>query len=362
MFEQLDDLEAELERLERDLPEIYAAGDRRGRARRGSSARRAEAARRRVPRRGRGAEPDLADARELLGGEADAEMRDYLKAEIAEKEAQLDELDAEIRELLLPRDPNEGRNVIVEIQGTEGGEEAQPLGRRPLPHVPALRRAQRLEARGARRSQPSDTAASATSRSSSRATTRGRASSTRAGRTACSGFPRPRARVASTRARRRSRCCPRPRRSTSTIDPNDLEIDVFRVDRPGRAVGEHDRLGGADHAQADRASSSPARTRRASCRTRTRRCASCAARLLQIEQERQHAELSSARREQVKGGGRSEKIRTYNYKENRVTDHRIGLTVHALDRVLGGELDDDRRRARRRGTCGAARRRLRTRL
>ena len=50
--------------------------------------------------------------------------------------------------------------------------------------------------------------------------------------------------------------------------------------------------------------------------------------------------MSAARKEQVKGGGRSEKIRTYNYKENRVTDHRIGLTVHALDRVLAGDLDE----------------------
>ena len=50
--------------------------------------------------------------------------------------------------------------------------------------------------------------------------------------------------------------------------------------------------------------------------------------------------MSAARREQVKGGGRSEKIRTYNFKENRVTDHRIGLTVHALDRVLAGDLDE----------------------
>ena len=50
--------------------------------------------------------------------------------------------------------------------------------------------------------------------------------------------------------------------------------------------------------------------------------------------------MSAARREQVKGGGRSEKIRTYNFKDNRVTDHRIGLTVHALDRVLAGDLDE----------------------
>ena len=57
----------------------------------------------------------------------------------------------------------------------------------------------------------------------------------------------------------------------------------------------------------------------------------------------------------MKGGGRSEKIRTYNYKENRVTDHRIGLTLHSLDQVLAGELDDDRRRARgRRARSGSS--------
>jgi peptide chain release factor 1 len=50
--------------------------------------------------------------------------------------------------------------------------------------------------------------------------------------------------------------------------------------------------------------------------------------------------VSAARKEQVKGGGRSEKIRTYNYKDNRVTDHRIKLTLHALDRVLSGDLDE----------------------
>ncbi len=63
------------------------------------------------------------------------------------------------------------------------------------------------------------------------------------------------------------------------------------------------------------------------------------ARLLQVEQERHAAEVSNARRAQVGGGGRSEKVRTYNFKENRVTDHRIGLTVHKLDQVLEGDLD-----------------------
>jgi peptide chain release factor 1 len=63
------------------------------------------------------------------------------------------------------------------------------------------------------------------------------------------------------------------------------------------------------------------------------------ARLLQAGQQRQADELSSARKAQVGGGGRSEKIRTYNFKENRVTDHRVGLTLHSLDHVLQGDLD-----------------------
>jgi peptide chain release factor 1 len=64
-------------------------------------------------------------------------------------------------------------------------------------------------------------------------------------------------------------------------------------------------------------------------------------RLLKAEQDRQAAEMSETRRGQTGGGGRSEKIRTYNFKENRVTDHRIGLTLHKLDRILGeGELDE----------------------
>ncbi len=63
------------------------------------------------------------------------------------------------------------------------------------------------------------------------------------------------------------------------------------------------------------------------------------ARLLKLEQDRQSAELSAERKGQVGGGGRSEKIRTYNYKENRVTDHRINLTLYKLDKVLAGELD-----------------------
>ena len=64
------------------------------------------------------------------------------------------------------------------------------------------------------------------------------------------------------------------------------------------------------------------------------------ARLYQLESERQQSELAGARRSQVGSGERSEKIRTYNYKDNRVTDHRIGLTLKRLDQVLAGDLDE----------------------
>jgi peptide chain release factor 1 len=63
-------------------------------------------------------------------------------------------------------------------------------------------------------------------------------------------------------------------------------------------------------------------------------------RLRRLEEERQQAEASSLRRSQVGSGGRAEKIRTYNFKENRVTDHRVQLTLHKLDRILDGELDE----------------------
>ena len=124
------------------------------------------------------------------------------------------------------------------------------------------------------------------------------------------------------------------------IDPNDLQIDVYRSSRPRRPVGQHHRLGGAHHAQADRASSSRCRTRRASCRTARRRCASCARASTSARWPSSRPRAADARRSQVGTGDRAEKIRTYNFRERRVTDHRIKLTAHNLDAVLEGELDE----------------------
>ena len=129
------------------------------------------------------------------------------------------------------------------------------------------------------------------------------------------------------------------------IDPNDLEIDVFRATGPGgQSVNTTDSAVRITHKPSGLVVS--CQDEKSQLQNKDKALRILRSRLLQIEQERQHAEQSAARREQVKGGGRSEKIRTYNYKENRVTDHRIGLTVHALDRVLGGDLDESSTRSR----------------
>jgi Protein chain release factor A len=88
------------------------------------------------------------------------------------------------------------------------------------------------------------------------------------------------------------------------------------------------------------ASSCRCRTRNRSSRTRTRRCACCARASTSASSSASAQELDATRRSQIGTGERAEKIRTYNYPENRLTDHRIKLTAHQLDRILQGELDE----------------------
>ena len=124
------------------------------------------------------------------------------------------------------------------------------------------------------------------------------------------------------------------------IEADELRIDVYRSSRPRRPVGQHDRLGGAHHAPADRASWSVAEPEVAAPEPREGDARAARAPLRARSCEQQQAELGAERRSQIGTGDRSEKIRTYNFPQDRVTDHRIGLTVHNLDEVLNGELSE----------------------
>jgi peptide chain release factor 1 len=124
------------------------------------------------------------------------------------------------------------------------------------------------------------------------------------------------------------------------LDPNDLQVDVYRSSGPGgQSVNTTDSAVRITHKPTGIVVSM--QDEKSQLQNRAKALRVLRARLLSAEQERQQAEASGARRDQIGGGGRSEKIRTYNFKENRVTDHRVeGLTLYKLDKILAGELDD----------------------
>ncbi|MDQ1454814.1 MAG: peptide chain release factor 1 [Actinomycetota bacterium] len=337
MFEQLAALSEELDRLEADLPRIYAAGDRR--------------ASRDAGRRHQELKPvveaydqwkrlsqDVEDAHELLEGLTDPGERDSWRAELADREAQLAALEVRIKELLLPHDPNEGRNVIIEIQGTEGGEEAN------LWAGDLYRMYQRFAERHGLKtevlsSQPSE-------HGGYRDVTFLVKGDDAWSRLKYEGGPHRVQRVPVTESQGRIHTSaatvavlPEAEDVDVEIDPNDLDIDVFRATGPGgQSVNTTDSAVRITHKPTGLVVT--CQDEKSQLQNKDKAMRILRSRLLQAEQDRQNAEVSAARRGQVKGGGRSEKIRTYNYKDNRLTDHRIPITLHSLDRVLDGELDD----------------------
>jgi peptide chain release factor 1 len=280
---------------------------------------------------------DLDTAREMLS-DASGDDREMLRGEVDEAEAAIARLTDEVRVLLLPKDPNDERNVIVEIRGAEGGEEANLFARDlfEMYRAFAARQSWAVDVLG---SDPSDLGGY------NEITFALKGDGVWA-RMHHEAGPHRVQRVPVTESQGRIHTSsatvtvlPEAEEVDVAIDPADLRVDVYRSSGPGgQSVNTTDSAVRITHVPTGIVVSM--QDEKSQIQNRAKALQVLRARLLKAEQDRQTAQASAARRGQIGGGGRSEKVRTYNFKENRVTDHRIGLTVHKLDKVLAGELDD----------------------
>ena len=285
----------------------------------------------------RSATSDAEVAREMHA-ETSGDERAMLAEEIASADERIATTKARLDELLIPKDPNDGRNVIVEIRGAEGGEEANLFARDLFEMYRSYAsgqgwRQEILEANN------SDMGGFST------------VIFLLKGDTVWShmkheGGPHRVQRVPVTESQGRVHTSsatvsvlPEADEVDIAIDDNDLEIDVFRASGPGgQSVNTTDSAVRITHKPTGVVVSM--QDEKSQLQNKAKAMVVLRARLLQAEQERAAAEASDLRKGQIGGGGRSEKIRTYNFKENRVTDHRIGLTIYKLDKVLAGSLGD----------------------
>ncbi len=281
---------------------------------------------------------DDAEAARSMLTDATGTDRDFASDELRAAEADIERLRDELQVLLLPRDPNAGRDVIVEIRGAEGGEEANLFARDlfQMYEAYAARRGWKMEVLGSQVSDLGGFDEVAFSVSGDEAWTR----------LQHEGGPHRVQRVPVTESQGRVHTSsatvsvlPAADEVEVALPEADLKFDVYRSSGPGgQSVNTTDSAVRVTHLPTGLVVSM--QDQKSQLQNRAKALVVLRSRLLKLEQDRQSSEASEARRGQIGGGGRSEKIRTYNYKENRVTDHRINLTVYRLDRVLAGELDE----------------------
>jgi peptide chain release factor 1 len=286
----------------------------------------------------RRAQDDAAGAQELISemGEQ-AELRD----ELADARARIERLEEEIRLAMVERDPNDDKSVIVEIQGGAGGEEAS------LWAGDLYRMLTRYAERRGFQTEPMDAGEGKyTFAIKSR---NGHAQPSEDGAYSVfkyEGGTHRVQRVPQTESQGRIHTStatvavlPEAEDVDVQIDPNDLQIDVYRSSGPGgQSVNTTDSAVRVTHKPSGIVVSM--QDEKSQLQNREKALRVLRARLYERALAEQQAELAADRRSQVGTGDRAEKIRTYNYGERRVTDHRIKLTVHNLDQVLEGELDE----------------------
>ncbi len=280
----------------------------------------------------RHAASDAAGARELLAESEEQELREELHEDLRAAEALLEQLTEEIRLAMVVRDPSDEKNVIVEVRPGTGGEEAGLFAGdiyRMLLRYAERRgfKAETLEASG------------------------GDFTFAIKGAGAYSVFKHEGGthrvqRVPETESQGRIHTStatvavlPEAEEVEVAIDPSDLQVDVYRSSGPGgQSVNTTDSAVRITHAPTGLVVSM--QDEKSQLQNREKAMRVLRARLQELEVTAREAEQSAERRSQVGTAGRSEKVRTYNFPQDRVTDHRVKVTKSNLEGVLAGELDD----------------------
>ena len=279
----------------------------------------------------------IEDAKEMLN-ESDEEMRQLAKEELNESTERLEQIKEDIKILLIPKDPNDDKNVIVEIRGGAGGDEANifagDLFRMYSRY--AERRRWKTEIMS---STPSDMGGF--KEISFMIMGKGAYSRLKYE----SGVHRVQ-RVPDTESSGRIHTStvtvavlPEAEDIDFKLDLNDVRIDVFRASgNGGQCVNTTDSAVRATHVPTGIVVS--CQDEKSQLKNKEKALKVLASRLYDMELEKQHAELSAERKSQVGRGNRNERIRTYNFPQGRCTDHRVGLTLHRLEVIIDGDLDE----------------------
>jgi peptide chain release factor 1 len=279
----------------------------------------------------------LEQAEGLLSDGAEDEMKELARLEIEEVEPQVDEVVASLQEFLRPRDPNDQRDVILEVRGAEGGQEANlwaaELMRMYMKYA---------EVKGWKTEvlNTSETDLGGIKEVIFEVHGRGAYS-----RLKWEGGGHRVQRVPETETQGRIHTSaatvsvlPRAGEVDVQIRDEDLRVDVYRAGgHGGQGVNTTDSAVRLTHLPTGLVVT--CQDERSQLKNKARAMEVLRSRLFEMELRKQQEEVGSLRRGQVGSGERGSKIRTYNFRENRVTDHRIGLTLYSLDRVLEGQLD-----------------------